>query len=294
MTIFGADASSAQGAADWAHAGGHFGWEKATEGIGYVNPYWPAAKIALQARAQADGFVPGAYLFLHESNAAAQADHFAATAGDLTGFAIAVDVEPTGTSRPTPLDAATAVEQLRKHYPQHPVGGYIPHWYWGSQDTTFVDYLWASEYVSGVGTPEQLYPHVPVSWWDPYGGRGPALLQFSSRAVVAGFSGLVDVSAWRGTQAALRELVTGVKQHPDWQEAMMQKLPTIREGAAGPNVWTVQHLINARTEKELLKPSGHFDKRTDEAVRGLQRRHGLRVDGIVGPRTWEALVTGSP
>jgi peptidoglycan hydrolase-like protein with peptidoglycan-binding domain len=280
---------------DWTHAGGAFGWEKATEGTGYVNPWWPAAKIALQARAKADGFVPGAYLFLRESNAEAQADHFAATCGDLTGFAIAVDVEPTGTSRPRPLDAAAAVARLRVHYPAHPIGGYIPQWYWGTQETTFVDYLWASHYLMMTGTPDQMYPHVPGSWWGGYGGLSPALLQFSSHATVAGIPGLVDVSAYQGTQVKLRQLVTGVKPAPiSWEDAMMQKLPSIREGATGAHVWTVQNLINARTEKELLKPSGSFDKRTDEAVRGLQHRHGLRVDGVVGPRTWEALITGTP
>ncbi len=37
-------------------------------------------------------------------------------------------------------------------------------------------------------------------------------------------------------------------------------------------------------------PSGEFGSGTEAAVEQLQRSRGLRVDGIVGPRTWQALV----
>ncbi|APE20146.1 MULTISPECIES: peptidoglycan-binding domain-containing protein [Streptomyces] len=37
---------------------------------------------------------------------------------------------------------------------------------------------------------------------------------------------------------------------------------------------------------------GVFGARTDSAVRRFQSNHGLAPDGIVGPRTWEKLVTG--
>ncbi|GAA0324787.1 hypothetical protein GCM10010302_74900 [Streptomyces polychromogenes] len=37
---------------------------------------------------------------------------------------------------------------------------------------------------------------------------------------------------------------------------------------------------------------GVFGARTDSAVRRFQSNHGLPADGIVGPRTWEKLVTG--
>ena len=34
---------------------------------------------------------------------------------------------------------------------------------------------------------------------------------------------------------------------------------------------------------------GVFGPETQERVRALQARHGLEVDGVVGPRTWAAL-----
>jgi peptidoglycan hydrolase-like protein with peptidoglycan-binding domain len=38
-----------------------------------------------------------------------------------------------------------------------------------------------------------------------------------------------------------------------------------------------------------LHTSGTFDAGTDKAVKALQKKHGLLVDGIVGPKTWHVL-----
>jgi lysozyme len=214
--MFGIDASRYQGTVNWATVDQStgFGFEKVTEGHTYVNPFWAAAKTAMTARAQASGFVPGAYLFLRAGDGAGQADWFAKNAGNLDGFAIAVDIEPSGTSKPTLADGKACVARLRQLYPHHPVGGYIPHWYWGTQDTTFADWLWASNYVAGTGGPRDLYAKVPASYWDAYGGRDVSLLQFTSSATVLGVSGVVDCSAFRGHAADLRKLVLPAAPFP--------------------------------------------------------------------------------
>lgn len=234
MTIFGCDFSSFQGNPDWAAVDTEtaFGWEKATQGTWYVNPYWNGPKghnkAAMAARKSATGFIPGVYHFLEAGNASAQADFFASRAGNLDGWAIMVDVEPTSTSRPTLADAKAFVSRCRHHYPRHPVTGYIPKWYWGNQDTTFVDVLFASSYVTGTGTPSQLYAKVTSSMWDPYGGRTPALLQFTDQAEVSGVSGLVDCSAFRRTARQLRTAITPLPQSQE-EDFMMLKNGTDAE-----------------------------------------------------------------
>jgi GH25 family lysozyme M1 (1,4-beta-N-acetylmuramidase) len=207
--IFGIDAASMQHRVDWAAVDNStaFGSEKVTQGTGYTNPYWADAKTQLTTRAKATGFVPGAYMFLEQGNATAQANHFAAVAGNLNGFLIFADIEPTGASNPTLADAKECVQRLRELYPHHPIGGYIPHWYWGARDTTFVDWLFQSHYVNGSGTPASLYAQVTPDFWDSYGGKTPAVLQFTSSATVPGVAGRCDCSAFRGTPDAFRKLV---------------------------------------------------------------------------------------
>jgi hypothetical protein len=213
---FGIDASSVEGNVNWAQvdATTSFGWEKVTQGSpltaggGYVNPFWAGpsrnSKQAMAARAAATGFVPGGYLFLEAGDGAGQAEFFHAAAGDMAGFAIAVDVEPATGSRPTAADAHACVARLRQLYPAHPVIGYIPRWYWDSRGTRFVDVLWASNYVTGAGSPAELYARVTPGQWAAYGGRAPALLQFTNAATVPGVTGRVDCSAFRGTVDRLR------------------------------------------------------------------------------------------
>jgi GH25 family lysozyme M1 (1,4-beta-N-acetylmuramidase) len=230
---FGIDASSFQGNVDWARvdATTTFGWEKVTQGSpatvsgGFVNPFWDGpsgkSKQALAARAAASGFVPGGYLFVEQGDGAGQAGFFHSQAGDMAGFAIAVDVEPTTGSEPTAADAHACVARLRELYPRHPIVGYLPHFYWGNQSTRFVDVLWAANYVSGNGSPARLFAEVIPSQWAPYGGRFPALLQFTNAATVPGVSGPVDCSAFRGTVAELRaKLLPGGSQLP--AEDLMQ------------------------------------------------------------------------
>jgi hypothetical protein len=249
VTLFGNDASKWQGDVRWGpvDASMAFGWEKVTEGPGrglpggYVNERWRPEKPEMAARAKASGFIPGGYLFLAQGNGAGQAEFFARAAGNMDGWAIAVDVEPreaTG-SKPTLADARLCVTRLRELYPHHPIGGYIPRWYWGDRSTTFVDYLWASHYVEGQGTPAALYAKVPAAWWAGYGGRKVDLLQFTDKAIIAGVDGPSDCSAFRGTRDELARLVLGGRQ----EEAAAMKLR---------RVWIPSPNHEPRTQKPRL------------------------------------------
>lgn len=53
----------------------------------------------------------------------------------------------------------------------------------------------------------------------------------------------------------------------------------IKKGDRGASVRVVQRLLHIYVD-------GSFGPLTDEAVREFQRRSGLQVDGIVGPKTW--------
>ena len=69
---------------------------------------------------------------------------------------------------------------------------------------------------------------------------------------------------------------------------MAQNWPIQRLGSRGENVRTVQYLL--RHHGFPVGVDRIFGPRTQEAVRGFQRDRGLGVDGIVGNRTWPALI----
>ena len=63
--------------------------------------------------------------------------------------------------------------------------------------------------------------------------------------------------------------------------------PMLNLTSHGTMVTRLQNLLSR--EGFLLEEDGLFGQATRDAVKEFQRQHQLRVDGIVGPRTWSAL-----
>lgn len=75
---------------------------------------------------------------------------------------------------------------------------------------------------------------------------------------------------------------------------------TVMRGSTGPAVRAVQEQINFRNGENghTLNVDGIFGPRTEKAVRAFQKAMageipGFKTDGIVGPQTWQALVTAA-
>lgn len=64
--------------------------------------------------------------------------------------------------------------------------------------------------------------------------------------------------------------------------------PTLRRGSKGDLVVQMQDLL--QKDGSNLVVDGIFGIGTQSAVKSFQRRHGLVVDGIVGPKTWAELL----
>jgi hypothetical protein len=68
-------------------------------------------------------------------------------------------------------------------------------------------------------------------------------------------------------------------------------LPTLRKGAKGDRVAALQQLL-IESGESLPKygADGDFGAETLKAVKSFQKKNGLVVDGIVGPKTWTELM----
>ena len=62
--------------------------------------------------------------------------------------------------------------------------------------------------------------------------------------------------------------------------------PTVHQGASGPIVQQIQAAVGA------TPVDGKFGPRTAAKVKAFQAAHGLAADGIVGPQTWNAILSG--
>ncbi len=92
---------------------------------------------------------------------------------------------------------------------------------------------------------------------------------------------------------------------PAWQEAMLNKLPTLAEGAQDHpgEVCYVQRLqalvrvygeFTGMADVASQETNGTFDAATAAHVREVQAHARIAQDGTVGPHTWGVLVTGAP
>ena len=74
-------------------------------------------------------------------------------------------------------------------------------------------------------------------------------------------------------------------------EQTAPKLPTLRKGSKNQHVKQAQQLLIERGYNlGICGADGDFGTATDAAVRKFQKDHGLTVDGVIGPKTWEMLL----
>lgn len=70
---------------------------------------------------------------------------------------------------------------------------------------------------------------------------------------------------------------------------------TLRSGSSGSDVTLLQNTLNSRMPGVMppLNPDGVFGSKTTARVKQFQLANGLMVDGVVGPMTWSALLSGA-
>jgi peptidoglycan hydrolase-like protein with peptidoglycan-binding domain len=117
------------------------------------------------------------------------------------------------------------------------------------------------------------------------------LLRANGRSVtVDGIFGPNTEAAVRAFQQSKGLAVDGIVGPNTWSALIIQ----VKRGSQGDAVRAVQEEFRFRAGEpsQALQVDGIFGPKTDAAVRGFQQALGITVDGIVGPVTWRALVSG--
>lgn len=266
---------------------------KATEGTAYASSdYLPALR-----RAAAGTFII-AYHFLHAGNTTAQAAFCHRATG---ATPLMLDVEPTGTSRPTIADAAAFLDAY------HAAAGtchltYLPCWYWEQLGKPSLQPLTArgQNLVSSNYTTHTA-DHAGAGW-QPYGGMTPAIWQYTDRQTWNGQS--VDFNCWRGTLPGLITLATGGTPPPPDPAPPFPYPPGHYLGQPAPSPFchsgyyggpdqAVVHTWQAQMTRRgwVLAADGHYGPQSEQTCRSFQADKHLAVDGRAGADTWAATFT---
>jgi len=109
---------------------------------------------------------------------------------------------------------------------------------------------------------------------------------------VDGIFGPSTESAVKAFQQSRGLLADGIVGPNTWPKLVVQ----VKKGSTGDAVRGVQEVIKFHDQSGGEAPpvqiDGIFGPRTDSFVRGFQTAVGTASDGIVGPITWRALVSG--
>jgi peptidoglycan hydrolase-like protein with peptidoglycan-binding domain len=112
-----------------------------------------------------------------------------------------------------------------------------------------------------------------------------------AKLAVDGIFGAKTKAAVAAFQRAHHLPADGVTGPKTWGALIV----TVKLGSTGSAVRAVQDQANFRNLRNghSLNVDGIFGPRTQSWVRGFQQAEGFKADGIVGPLTWQALVTES-
>lgn len=130
------------------------------------------------------------------------------------------------------------------------------------------------------------------------GSKGPDVTDLQEALIELDFKpGAVDGVFGVYTESAVKAFQNWSGADPDgivgpitWEKLDLadKSDPTLQEGSKGVAVRGLQRMLLARGY-DVEEIDGRFGPKTEKAVKAYQSAEGLDDDGIVGPKTWDAL-----
>lgn len=273
----GIDVASYQQGINFSRVPCDFAIIKATEGVDYVNP----ACNAQYASAKDAGKLRGLYHYASGGDAEAEAKYFIDNIRNYVGSAILIlDWESYGNSAFGKTDVAWCKRWLDKVYA---LTGVRPMIYMSQSVVLAHDWssvakeygLWLAQYVVDARSGyKQDYTHGSTGAW-----QYPAIWQYTSGGYLSGWVGKLDLDIAYMDKEAWGKYAEVKKE----KEEVVPVPRTIKLGSTGKVVRIWQAFLGF-TGDDI---DGKFGaKETLPATKKWQKAHGLRDDGVVGPKTW--------
>jgi len=285
----GIDVSRYQGRIDWTLVPAFITWVavKATQGTGWLDPYFKANRAAISNRKYRllyhflDPVGPIARLtsWGRQRDGRLQAAWFLNNVGPLAdGEGVMLDVEGANVY---PDQAQAFCETVEAFY-KRPVAVYTGRYVAGGAiwNSTSLFNGQRARVLAAYLTEDVARARALPYRWDAW--------QWSSTGAEPGVLTRVDLDQVDNPAAFDRAcyppppVSVPVVPPPSFR--------TLRKGMAGLDVALLQqHLRGAGYTAVVV--DGRFGPQTDTYVRAFQKKHGLAVDGIVGPQTWPVILS---
>lgn len=300
-TLYGIDIASYQAGIDLGKVPGDFVIVKATQGTGYVNPYFTAQiESAIKG-----GKLIGLYHYAGGNDARAEAEYFVSKITKYLKSAVLVlDWESIQNRAFNKSMVSWCKKWLDRVYE---LTGVRPLIYMSQSVTNSYDWssvandygLWVAAYGSNTATGyKETYAYGKTGAW-----KYPAIFQYTSNGQLAGWSGRLDLNiaymdktAWGkyANPGVVQEAETETMNEPKPVEVETRTvtvtLPVCKLGSEGMPVRLIEAALGAETEGVETTTTGVFNDELDAKVKAFQAAHSLTVDGIVGGATWPALL----
>lgn len=249
---------------------------KATQGTGYVSPTFKQQITS----AESLGKYLGIYHYASSGGAAAEAEHFLQTVVDYIGKAILV-LDWEGEQNENFNNPSYALDFL--NYVKSKTG-VTPFIYMSK--SVCRQYKWDSEYPLWCAQYKNQQPsgYQAQPWTDAKGfgaWQSPKIFQYSSKGQLDGYSGNLDLDLAYMDGAEWLSYAQGKVIVKEPEDHGSFDLPTIRRGSSGKAVKLWQVILG-------IEADGLFGIITQEETRQFQLENNLKVDGIVGAKSWKA------
>ena len=255
---------------------------KATQGTSYVSPRYK------EQITQADnlGKLLGVYHYASSGGAIAEAEHFLQTVDAYIGKAILV-LDWEGDQNVNFKNPSYAMAWLK--YVKDKTG-ITPFIYMSKSvcrqyawDSSYP--LWCAQYKNQQPSTYQKEPWTDKKGFGPW--DKPLIYQYTSKGQLDGYSGNLDLDIAYMDENEWHSYASGeAVSEPKPTDPM--NYPTLKKGSKNEYVRAWQTFLNLNGY-DCGMNDGIFGAKTEKAVKAWQKNHGLKADGIIGPKTWATL-----